>query len=125
MAKSKGKREILGVGPSCPRCNHPSQLVRHGAGNKAKDWAHCKNSLCVTGVFPPNSKKLHLDRVKIGDGPPCFRCLQTTVAWKHSADWKPTPGKGYYLFWYQCLNEVCTTTQIMPPEAHQKPARAA
>jgi len=63
------------------------------------------------------------DRVLIGDGPPCSRCLMTTSAWKHSAEWVPTPGKGHYAFWYQCQNDACITHQIMPPEAFEPAKR--
>lgn len=121
-----GKKTYIGPGPECPRCRQPSKLYRKSKNNpQSRVSAYCENADCVTKSFPPNSKKLHPDRVKIGDGPPCFRCLQTTVAWKHPESWRPEAGKGFYTFWYQCLNEACTTNQIMPPEAYQKPSRAA
>lgn len=121
MAKGKSIRVVVGIGPNCPRCGQASQVVRHGQGKHAKDWGHCKNSACVTNVFPLNSRKLHLDRERVQqDGPACHRCSAPTAVWRHPADWKPTPGRGYYEFWYQCQNEACLTHQIMPAEAYVK-----
>jgi hypothetical protein len=46
--------------------------------------------------------------------------------WKHAADWKPQPGKGWYTYWFECLNKSCRTQQVMPPGAkrdlHEIPA---
>jgi len=117
MAKGKNTRILIGPGPECPRCHQTSQIVQHGEGRHAKNFAHCKNPACATKVFPLNSKKLHLDRVRLGDGPPCFRCLAITTAWRHPDNWTPPAGKGHYSFWYQCMNDACLTNQIMPPEA--------
>lgn len=116
----KNKRKFIGAGPNCPRCHQPSQLYEPTKSKKIKLAAFCTNSTCPTKSFPPNTKVNHSDRVSMGDGPPCPRCHQITTAWKHSDNWAPRPGRSYYLFWYQCKNDACTTQQIMPPEAKIK-----
>jgi hypothetical protein len=117
----RGKKTHIGEGPKCPRCGHVSKLYKHSTNSKKRHWAHCENPACITKAFPPESKKVHSDRVRVPfDGPPCPRCKVPTVTWKHAEGWKPPKGKGYYEFWYQCMNEICDTQQIMPREAFHK-----
>lgn len=59
------------------------------------------------------------------DGPPCKRCNNPMVILKHPPNWKPTPGRMYYSFWYRCALKKCKTTLVMPPEAKVPASKGA
>jgi hypothetical protein len=68
--------------------------------------------------------KKHADSKKVpaeGERWNCRSCGQPMQRWKHAADWTPQPGKGWYLWWFECLNRSCRTQQVMPPGAYVKP----
>jgi hypothetical protein len=70
--------------------------------------------------------KKHADSRKTpaeGERWDCRRCGQQMQRWQHAADWKPQPGKGWYLWWFECLNRNCRTTLVMPPGAYVKPGQ--
>lgn len=54
-------------------------------------------------------------RVLVGAGIPCPRCKQTSAKYQHGADWKPSTGKKYYEYWFQCHNQSCETKQFYEP----------
>jgi hypothetical protein len=51
----------------------------------------------------------------------CLRCGQRMQKWKHAPDWVPPKGKGWFSFWYECLNKDCQTRQVMPKAGFMKP----
>jgi hypothetical protein len=51
----------------------------------------------------------------------CRRCGQPMQRWRHADDWMPPRGKGWYVFWFECLNRNCRTTLVMPKGGYVKP----
>jgi hypothetical protein len=51
------------------------------------------------------------------DGPPCRRCGRPTEIREHERITEKELAKpSYYTRWYNCRNQNCRTTLIMPPE---------
>lgn len=58
--------------------------------------------------------------VKIGGGAICPKCGQLMQRFEHSPDWRPQPGRGYFVFWDRCL--PCKHFQNYG-EAHRPPSK--
>lgn len=51
----------------------------------------------------------------------CLNCNQPMQRWKHADGWKPPKSKGWYVWWFECLNPSCRTRQVMPKGAYVRP----
>ena len=55
----------------------------------------------------------------------CRSCGEPMQRWKHADAWVPPTNKGYFTYWFECLNKHCRTQQVMPPGAFVKPGGEA
>lgn len=47
--------------------------------------------------------------VPIAGGLPCPKCGMPMERWEHSREWRPQPGRGFYVYWDRC--EPCQRIQ--------------